>query len=103
MKPRYLLLTLCASWTLRGQEVTVPDRPKDYVLDQTGKVSTEERRTVVEALKPVQEQAGLGVYLVLLNSSAEEPPADVAKRLSQSWRVTPDTAVVLTAPDLTPP
>jgi len=103
MKFRYLLMTLCASWTLRGQEVTVPERPKDYVLDQTGKVSTEDRRTVVNALKPLAEQTGLGVYLVLLNSSAEEPPADVAKRLAQSWRDNPDTAVVLTAPDLSPP
>lgn len=101
----FLLLTAFAAcaFGVRAQEVTVPERPKDYILDQTGKVTTEDRKAAVAALKPVEEQAGLGVFLVLLNSGAEEPPADVAKRLAQSWRVTADTAVVLTAPNQKPP
>jgi hypothetical protein len=103
MKFRMLLLSLTTVCALRAQEVTVPDRPEDFILDQTGTVTTEQRREAVEALKPAAEKDGLGIYLVLLNSAAEEPPADVARRLAQSWRVTPDTAVVLTAPDMKPP
>lgn len=100
-------LPLCAALILTpmlgAQELTVPDCPADHVLDQTGKVTTEERKTVTAALQPVAGQDGLGIYLVLLNSAAEEPPADVARRLAQGWRTTPDTAVVLTAPELDPP
>lgn len=96
-------LLLCFSALLPAQELTVPELPADHVLDQTGKVTTEERKQVSAALHPSVEKDGLGVYLVLLNSASEEPPADVARRLSQNWQGTADRVVVLTAPDLDPP
>jgi hypothetical protein len=97
------LFSLFLASLLSGQEISVPERPADHVLDQTGKVTTEERREATAALQPAAEQINLGVYLVLLNSAAEEPPADVAQRLAQNWRGTADRAVVLTAPDHDPP
>jgi len=97
------LFSLCLAGLLHAQEVSVPERPADHVLDQTGKVTTEERREAAGALQAAAEKDGIGVYLVLLNSAAEEPPADVARRLAQNWRGTADRAVVLTAPDLSPP
>ena len=80
----------------------MPERPADHVLDQTGKVTTEERRVVSGTLESLAKQDSLGVYLVLLNSAAEEPPADVARRLAQNWRVTADTAVIISVPGATP-
>jgi hypothetical protein len=96
-------LSLCLASLLCGQEISVPERPADHVLDQTGKVTTEERREAAATLQPAAKNFSLDVYLVLLNSAAEEPPADVAQRLAQNWRGTADRAVVLTAPDLDPP
>jgi len=103
MKLPPLCAALILAPILGAQELTVPDFPADHVLDQTGKVTTAERKAVTTALQPVASQDGLGIYLVLLNSAAEEPPADVARRLAQGWRTTPDTAVVLSAPSLDPP
>lgn len=81
----------------------MPERPADHVLDQTGTVTTEQRKEAAAALQPAGESDNLGVFLVLLNSAAEEPPADVAKRLAQNWRGTADRAVVLAAPEIDPP
>lgn len=100
---KFPLLFLILTSLLRAQELTVPDRPVDHVLDQTGKTTAEERRAAAAVLRPAAEKDNLGVYLVRLNSAAEEPPADVARRLAQNWQGTADRAVVLTAPDMDPP
>lgn len=100
---KFPLLCLILTSLLRAQELTVPDRPVDHVLDQTGKTTAEERRAAAAVLRPAAEKDNLGVYLVRLNSAAEEPPADVARRLAQNWQGTADRAVVLTAPDMDPP
>ena len=103
MKCRRLLLLLALTARLSGQEVSVPERPADHVLDQTGKVTVAERRAVQAEMELAAEKAGLSIYLVFLNSAAEEPPADVARRLAQAWEGSTDRVIVLTAPDITPP
>lgn len=103
MKPWLFLFLVAFTARLAGQEISVPERPADHVLDQTGKVEAAQRRAVQAELGLAARQSGLGVYLVLLNSSAEEPPADVARRLVQTWKGSADRVVVLTAPDMTPP
>lgn len=103
MKSWLLLFLIAFTARLAGQEISVPGRPADHVLDQTGKVPAAERKAAQAEMELVAGKSGLGVYLVLLNSSAEEPPADVARRLAQAWKGSADRAVVLTAPDVTPP
>lgn len=103
MKHRLLLFILTLTLRLSGQEVSVPVRPADHVLDQTGKVTSAERKAVQAEMELAAGKAGLGVYLVLLNSAAEEPPADVARRLAQAWKDSADSVVILTAPNITPP
>ncbi len=103
MKRRILLFLTALAVPLTGQEIPVPERPADHVLDQTGTITPVERQAVQAELEQTAGKAGLGIYLVLLNSAAEEPPADVARRLAQAWKGSPDRVVVLTAPDLDPP
>ncbi len=103
MMRRILLLLTTLAVPLTGQEISVPERPADHVLDQTGTITPVERQAVQAEMEQTADKTGLGVYLVLLNSAAEEPPADVARRLAQAWKDSPDRVVVLTAPDLHPP
>jgi uncharacterized membrane protein YgcG len=100
---RLLRPLLCTPLVVCAQEVTVPDRPADHLLDMTTKVTAAERKAVAEELEAAMQQTGLGIYLVLLNSAAEEPPADLARRLAQGWTGSADRAVILTAPELQPP
>ena len=86
-----------------GQEVSVPQRPEDYVLDQTGKVTPEERADYAQAMTAVAARSGLGIYAVILNSEPEEPPPDLAGRLAQGWSADRGCAVILTGPGMVPP
>jgi hypothetical protein len=87
----------------RPQEIRVPDRPADHILDQTGKVTDAERASVKMELDLAASKSSLGVYLVLLNSAPEEPPMDLARRLAQSWKGSADRVVLLSGPGVEPP
>ncbi len=87
----------------RGQEIRVPDRPADHILDQTGKVTDAERASIKLELDLAASKSGVGVYLVQLNSASEEPPMDLARRLVQSWSGNADRAVILSGPGMEPP
>src|SRR6187549_875915 len=103
MKRRILLLLFALTTNLTAQEISVPECPADHVLDQTGTITPVERQAVQAETERMASSADVAVYLVLLNSATEEPPADVARRLAQAWKSKPDRVVVLTAPDLAPP
>jgi len=97
------LLFLILAVTGRAQEVRVPDRPADHVLDQTGKVADSERGSIKMELDLAASKTNLGVYLVLLNTAPEEPPMDFARRLAQSWTGNADRAVIVSGPGMNPP
>jgi uncharacterized membrane protein YgcG len=103
MKCRLLFLFIAFVLHLPAQEVPSRERPADHVLDETRKVTPAERKAVETEMELAATKAGLGIYLVLLNSGAEEPPADVAQRLAQAWTGNADRVVILTAPDISPP
>ena len=103
MKCRLLFLFIALTLRLPAQEVPSRERPADHVLDETRKVTPAERKAVEAEMELAATTAGLGIYLVLLDSAAEEPPADVAQRLVQAWTGNADRVVILTAPDISPP
>jgi hypothetical protein len=96
-----ILLTLTAAG--RGQEIRVPDRPADHILDQTNTVTEADRITIKGELDLAASKSNLGVYLVLLNSAPEEPPMDLARRLAQAWTGSADRVVIMTGPGMDPP
>ncbi len=103
MKCWLLFPFLAFNLRLPAQEVPSRERPADHVLDETRKVTPAERRAVEAEMELAAAKSGVGIYLVLLNSGAEEPPADVAQRLAQAWTGNADRVVILTAPDISPP
>lgn len=88
---------------VRGQEISVPEKPGDFLLDQTGKVSEQDRADFAKEMSASAHQSAVGIYGVILNSTPEEPPMDLARRLAQGWTGTADRAVILTGPGMAPP
>lgn len=96
----FLALTAAAG---RGQEIRVPDRPADHILDQTSTVTDAERGSVKMEMDMAASKFNIGIYLVLLNGTPEEAPMDFGRRLAQSWKGQADQAVLLTGPGMDPP
>lgn len=98
------ILCLCASvlWT-QAEEISVPDRPADHLLDQTGTITAEQRAEVKAEMNLVRDRAALGIYLVLLKVAPEEPPVDLARRLAGAWNDETDRAVLLSCAEMNPP
>ncbi|HWB03212.1 MAG TPA: hypothetical protein VG796_09325 [Verrucomicrobiales bacterium] len=103
MRASLAAIFLTFSIALHAQEIRVQEKPADHILDQTGKVTDEERSAIKTELDLAASKSGLGVYLVLLNSAPEEPPMDLANRFVQSWTGSADRAVIMSGPGMEPP
>lgn len=100
---RIILVCLAVFGSVHGQEISVPERPADHLLDETGKATAAERAALKAELDKAESATGLRVSVVLLNAAPEEPPMDLARRLAENWKGDADGAVVISGAGMSPP
>lgn len=103
MFKQWLMAMMLALIPVAAQEIPVPERPADFIQDQTGKLTPEELSAWRGEMQDVVSKSGLALYSVLLNAPPEEPPLDLARRLVQSWTGAADRAVLVAGPGMNPP
>jgi hypothetical protein len=95
---RWLILLLALRFAAQGME-----RPVDYLVDERGLFSAEERAALTNEIAESAKKRGLVVYLVLPKETSDTPALEVAETLALEWTGVMDRIVIYESPDMDEP